>query len=221
MCYSPEMSIMFALLGVAALIYVQDSKKAYLSFIIVFYIAMEILQFIQSYLVNDCENRWNRLLTEVAYFFVIVQPLLWNFYFYQNCSSSESGLFKAGIGLSIGWIVFSLLGRLLYGTTRSMTNRDSGLTGDRVCTYKGSSHLYWKWTSANLDDFNATILMYMLVWFVPALLSSSHWITATIILIGAGLSVGINAYMGDLKGFTATWCYLSIPIIAIMIGIEK
>lgn len=221
MCYSPEMSMGFALLGVAALIYVQDSKKAYLSFVILFYVAMEILQSVQAYLVNDCENRWNRLLTEVAYLFVIAQPLLWNFYFYHNSSSSESGLFKAGIGLSIGWMAFSVLGRLLYGTIRPMTEQDSVYTGNKVCTHKGPSHLYWKWTSANLDDFNATFIMHILIWFIPALLSSSHRMTATIILIGAALSVGITAYMGDIKGFTAAWCYISVPILAIMIGVEK
>jgi hypothetical protein len=221
MCYSPAMSMSFALLGVAALIYVQDSKKAYLSFLILFYIGMEILQSIQTYLLDDCENRWNYLLTEVAYLFLIVQPFIWNFYFYHNSSLSESGLFKAGIGLSIAWMVFSLLGRLLYGTIKPMTKDDSIFTGDNVCTYRGVSHLYWEWTSANFKDFNPTYLMYFLVWFIPALLSTSHRITGIIIAMSALLSAGISAYMGNINEFTTTWCYISIPIMAFIVFIEK
>ena len=220
MCYTPEMSFGFVLLGFVGLWYVKDTKKRFLSLLIVFYMLMELLQTVQAYLVNDCDNPWNPLLTEVAYLFVLVQPLLWNFYFYNN-STTESGLFKAGIGLAIGWMVFDLAGRLLHGTMRNRTEEDSILIGDRVCTYKGSSHLYWKWTSANLGSMTATHSMYLLIWFVPALLSVGFRSTALIIMAGALASAGITAYMGDVKGFTAAWCFISIPLVALIIGLEK
>lgn len=221
MCYSPEMSLGFALLGAIGIVYLRDSKKRYISYVIFFYILMELLQTAQAYLVNDCENKWNQLLTEVAYLFVITQPLLWNFYFFNNSTIAESGLFKAGIGLSIGWLLFNALGRILYGRYKTQDESDSVFAGGQVCTYKGASHLYWKWTTANLGDFNATFIMHLLIWFIPALLSVSHRLTGIILILGAFLSALITSYMGDIKGLTAAWCYISIPLIAIAIAKES
>ena len=219
MCYTPEMSFSFALIGIAGIIYLQhDTKHKYISYIILFYVLMELLQTVQNYIVNDCDNMLNRILTEVAYVFVIVQPLIWNMYFYFNSKLIEQGLFKAGIGLSLGWIVFNIINRIFYGHFAPATQKDSVYAGNRVCTYKGSSHLYWEWTSANMGDLNATFIMHLLIWFVPALLSTSQFMSAIFILAGALLSLGITVYMGDIKGFTAAWCIISIPIIAIIIG---
>jgi hypothetical protein len=179
---------------------------------------MELLQTVQHYLVNDCKNVWNRLLTEVAYIFVIVQPLLWNSYFYLNSLNSEKGLFKVGIALSIAWIAFSVLGRLLYGSARFSNRPNSWFYGDKVCTYQGASHLYWKWTGADLGEFNPTFIMYMCIWFIPALLSITHFSTALLIMLGALISLLITGYMGDMRGVSAAWCYISIPLIGLIIG---
>ena len=219
MCYTPEMSFGFALVGIAGILYLKnDTKHKYISYVIFFYVLMELLQTVQYYIVNDCENIWNRLLTEVAYLFVIVQPLLWNVYFYFNSKPMEQGLFKAAIGLALGWMFFNIINRVYYGQYESKTEKDSVYAGKKVCTYKGTSHLYWEWTSANMGDLNATFIMHLLIWFVPALLSTSQFLSAVLILAGALLSLGITAAMGDVKGFTAAWCYISIPIIAIVIG---
>lgn len=219
MCYSPEISFGFALLGIGAILYLRnDTRYKYISYVIFFYVLMELLQTVQYYLVNDCENIWNRILTEVAYLFIIVQPLLWNSYFYFNSLRSELGLFKVGIALSIAWIFFSLIGRVLYKVAGTDHSKDSWFYGDKVCTYKGASHLYWKWTSANLGDSNATFLMHMLIWFIPAFLSVTHFTTALLIMLGSILSIVITAYMGDIRASAAAWCYISIPLIGLIIG---
>jgi len=219
MCYSPEMSFGFALLGIGAILYLRnDTQHKYISYLIFFYVLMELLQTVQYYLVNDCENIWNRLLTEVAYLFVIVQPLLWNSYFYFNSIASELGLFKVGIALSIAWITVSLIGRLLYKVVGTDHPWDSWFYGDKVCTYKGASHLYWKWTSANLGDLHANFLMHMLIWFIPALLSVTHYTAALLVMAGAIISAGITGYMGDIQAFPSAWCYISIPLVGLIIG---
>jgi hypothetical protein len=216
MCYTPEMSFSFALLGIIALLYINHTKHKFIAFIILFYVLMELLQTVQAYLVNDCKNPWNIFLTEVAYIFVILQPVIWNIYFYLTSTPMEKGLFKAGIGLSIGWLVFNVLGRLMYGRYESQTRTDSLFANDKVCTLKGASHLYWTWTTANLGDLNATFIMHLLIWFIPALLSSTHFFTAIILILGAAVSAAITIYMGDIRGVTAAWCYISVPLLAII-----
>ena len=213
------MSLAFAALGIAGLIYVKDKRKpVFISAVILFYVLMELLQTVQAYIVNDCTNPINISLTEIAYIFVISQPLLWNSFFYLNSLPSEQPLFKVGIALAIGWMIFNILGRILYGTGRPLTETDTVYASDKVCTMKGSSHLYWKWTSANLGDFNATFIMHLLIWFIPALLSVSHLTTAVILILGALASAGITYYMGDMRGFTAAWCYVSIPLVFLIMS---
>jgi len=213
------MSFGFVLIGLAGILYLQnDTKHKYISYVLFFYVLMELLQTVQYYLLNDCENLWNRLLTEVAYVHIILQPILWNAYFYANSTKAEGGLFKAGIALAIAWGVFNLLGRLLYGTPGVEGKTNSWIYGDKSCTYKGASHLYWQWTSADLGEWNATFIMYLLIWFVPALLSVTHFTTGMLIMGAAFLSVIVSGYMGDIREFPAAWCYISIPMLGIVIG---
>jgi len=213
------MSFGFALLGIGCILYLQnDTKRKYLSYVIFFYVLMELLQTVQYSLLNDCENTLNQLLTEVAFFLVIVQPLLWNFYFYSNSLPSEGGLFKVGMALAAAWIVFILLGRLLYGSSGTDPKKNSWIYGNKVCTYKGTSHLYWQWTSADLGELNATFLMYMLVWFVPGLISATHFTSALFLMAGAALGAGLTAWWGDMREFASIWCYISVPLLSLIIG---
>ena len=52
--------------------------------LLLFYSGMELLQGTQYYIVNQCKNPANTILTEIAYLFVLVQPLMWNYFYYVN-----------------------------------------------------------------------------------------------------------------------------------------
>uniref|UniRef100_A0A6C0B7J4 Uncharacterized protein n=1 Tax=viral metagenome TaxID=1070528 RepID=A0A6C0B7J4_9ZZZZ len=76
--------------------------------LLLFYSGMEILQGIQYYIVNECNNPINKLLTEVAYLFVLLQPLMWNFFYYTNSEKCEKNIFVTGMALSLSWIIVNI-----------------------------------------------------------------------------------------------------------------
>ena len=215
MCYTPAISSGFAIAGVIGIFYLLQQKKQVpgLVLILAFYTLMELLQTLQYQVTNECDNPLNVFLTEVAYVFVIVQPLIWNIFFLMNAAKNESLLFISGIAMASVWGICNLAGRILYTPENAQTRKDSVFASNRVCTHRDMSHLYWKWSTANLGDLNANFLMHLMIWFIPALISLTQRSTASVILAGAALSAAYSVYVGQAEAFTAAWCYISIPIV--------
>jgi hypothetical protein len=186
---------------------------------------MEFLQGIQYFFINDCDSFYNYFLTEIAYILVILQPLIWNIFFYFNTINNESSLFSTAIWFCILWIIVNILSRILYNTnySNSQTKETSIHASNRVCTKQVSSksHLYWEWTSANFYDLNANYLQYLMLWFIPALISSKFRLISIILIISALISLFIANHMTSLKNelfiIPSLWCYFSAPIVLVVI----
>lgn len=220
MCYSTPMSFSFAVVGIvtASYIYFYDNLNYnYLPMLLIFYSIMEILQGVQYYFVNQCSNIINYMLTEFAYILVILQPLMWNFFYYKNSSGCEKQLFITGMTLAICWMIVHIFTRLIYTKTNGMKFEDSVYGGDSICTKKQKSHLYWQWTSANIFDLNPTMLMYLLVWFIPALISNKHRTTSIILILSFLLSLIVSYLNNEIFVITSLWCYISVPIVLAII----
>jgi hypothetical protein len=183
--------------------------------LLLFYSGMEILQGIQYYIVNECNNPINKLLTEVAYLFVLLQPLMWNFFYYTNSEKCEQKIFMTGMALSLSWIVVHIYTRLIY--TKKNVVKNSYTINDSVCTKKNKGHLYWNWTAADIYDFNPTMLMYVLVWFIPALLSKKHRNTSIIIILSFIMAYFASIYNNEIFVLSSLWCYFSVPIVLLII----
>ena len=227
MCYSSKMSFSFFFIGILTTIYIQlfspVMRATYIQFILLFYSLMELLQCVQYYYVNQCTNIINKLLTEVAYLFVIVQPLMWNAYFYVNTGECDKKIFLTAIALSICWMFVNVCSRLLYNTKiwpyiQTEKNNTAFAGADGVCTKKKLTHLYWEWTSANFFELNATFLTFLLMWFVPALLSVKHRMTSLILICSAIVAAYSAFSVGESFIFTSLWCYISVPIVLIVIA---
>lgn len=217
MCYSSEMSFTFAFVGIVTAIYIyfyNNLNYKYVPILLLFYSGMELLQGTQYYIVNQCNNPTNVLLTEIAYLFVILQPLMWNYFFYANSAKCEQNIFLTGIALSMCWIATSIYTRLIY-------TKDNGantyIYKDSVCTKKNKTHLYWNWTSANIQDLNPTMLMYIMIWFIPALVSSRHRSTSMILTLTFIIAFSTSIYNKELFTLPSLWCYFSVPIVLIII----
>ena len=225
MCYSSEMSFSFAFVGIVTTIYIMLNNNLnykYVPMLLIFYSGMELLQGTQYYIVNQCKNPANIILTEIAYLFVILQPLMWNYFYYINSDKSEQKLFLAGIALSISWMATSIYTRVTYtkenGVESHIKNKvNSYIYSDSVCTKKNQTHLYWNWTSANIQDFNPTMLMYIMVWFIPAILSSRHRNTSIILIISFIIAYASSVNSNEPFTLTSLWCYFSVPIVLFII----
>ena len=220
MCYTPEISAVFFCIGVSTAIYVYTSipsaRKTHIHFLLLFYSLMELLQTVQYFYVNQCDNIINKLSTELAYILVIVQPLAWNTYFYYNSNKCEKHIFTAAIYMCLVWMAVNVYSRLTYKVVNKPQTQDNSVfASDKVCVRKMHSHLYWTWTSSNLYELNANFLSYLMLWFIPAL-TSSQLSDALIVIIGGliGAAFGYTNNISEIYyTFTASWCFISVPIV--------
>ena len=183
---------------------------------------MEILQTVQHNYVNDCDNKMNIFLTNIAYILIIVQPLLWNYvYLYRSrdksLSNTDEKILFYSVILSILMILFHVIRRFpFYG---EYTNELEMLKGPRTCTYKeNEKHLYWNY---KLYDFNRYLdvnwYTYLILFFVPGLLTDNKR-SASLNLFGCiltNLYVYINNH--NYHEIASIWCITSIPAMLISI----
>lgn len=214
MCFSPHISASFAFIGIIGTIIAYKNerlRKNHTYILFAFYTLMEILQTIQYSLVNKCDTWQNKLTTEMAYFLVIVQPLMWNIIFYLRVSKHNKGIFLVCILMCILWIVMHVLSRSPSLVARYGLSTD--VTSDAVlCTRQRSAHLYWKWPFADFHGLNANWFMYLSLWFIPCLLVAETRPTGCIIVLGAIVGAFLTYKFGNFQEFASTWCYISIPI---------
>lgn len=208
------MSFYFATAGLLTISYIylfdQRFVKTGIQYILLFYTLMELLQGVQYYFINQCSNWINVFLTEIAYVFVLLQPTMWNLFYYMNSNNYDKNIFLPAIWISIVWIIVQILSRVLYDKNADpQTKKNSVFASDKVCTKKKLTHLYWEWTSANFGELNANFLTYLLIWFIPGLISTKFRSSSLILLLSC-IIAGIAAI--EPFTFTSLWCYVSIPI---------
>ena len=223
MCYNAETSFAFFAVGIALVTYIYTAaprlRATNIQWLVLFYTLEELLQTAQYWSVNECERSVNRYLTEVAYVFIIVQPLMWNVYYYKLPNTDrDRGIFTIAIVMSLIWMAVNVLARLLYMPNYNpQTEVHSVFAGKLVCTRRMRSHLYWEWTSFNLGDVTPDYLTYLMLWFVPGF-ASSHYKTS---LFAASLTV-IAAFVTFLSGevfiFPSVWCFISVPLMGLLLA---
>lgn len=225
MCYNSEISFYFATAGILTIFYIylfeQRFIKTGIQYILLFYTLMELLQGFQYYFVNQCSNLVNVWLTEFAYILVLAQPTMWNLFYYMNSNSCDKNIFLPAIWISVVWIIVQILSRVLYDKNADpQTKKNSVFASDKVCTKKKSTHLYWEWTSANFGgELNANFLTYLLIWFIPALISTKFRNSSLILILSCIIAAIASIVANEPFTFTSLWCYVSIPItIAVFIN---
>lgn len=223
MCFSPKISFSFFIIGSVLAVYSYLTpilREYYMHILFAFYALMELLQTVQYKYVNQCSNPVNKLLTEIAYVLVIVQPLMWNIVFYlRTKSKTGKTIFMLTIILFLVWMAANISLRLGYNGDNRL-NKCGIFNNDTTCTKRDSStsHLYWQWTTAHYRDMTANYFMYFVLWFVPALLVNETMITSIGLIIGAlaGLLLTIK-YGVTIVEFPSTWCFISVPLFLLAI----
>ncbi len=213
MCFTQEMSAAFALIGsgLTYYFYKRQEKFCKIWLIFLFYTIMEWFQTIQFNSLNQCDSFENKFLTNIAMILVIVQPLLWNYYYYTCMADNDyrKGIFTLGIILSIVWII-GYLSR--YGGWKPEDGED--LLRGPLCTRKeGKGHFYWTFPMGKDHALSANFFMYLIIWFVPLFFSKQGVGGAIWIIVGALISLLFTS--SNLRAkmeFASTWCFISIPL---------
>jgi hypothetical protein len=233
MCYSAEMSLTLAVSGAlcTAASIMDPALRAQLVFVpFAFYTLMELLQAWQYTHANLCGAPANAVSTEAAYALVVVQPLLWNVIYYLRTPEGdcERRLFQVGMVMGLLWIAVSVYARARQGRPGVETRTEDahayvpgvdGPPGTAGCTKRAEGHhIYWQWASADLGGVDANWLMYMAVWFVPALISRRHRRHVAIIMSAAALAAAVTWRTGAVSAeFASLWCAYSIPFLVALL----
>ena len=119
MCYNSTISFTFFAIGilVSGIIYFGSFtalRRSGIYWLLIFYSLMELLQGVQYYFINECSLWINQFLTEVAYGFVLAQPFIWNWFFYENSLTQEKPMFQVAMWLCLCWVIVNILARVMY-----------------------------------------------------------------------------------------------------------
>jgi hypothetical protein len=222
MCFNKKYSAIFALGGLATLYLTKDNqmvKDELLQVPLIFYTLMEILQTAQYNFVNECNNKTNIILTEIAYVLILVQPFMWNMIFLNKkrdkpISEIYKGILYCAIALCVIWMLFHLARRFSFYGNAIETNND--LMANKTCTFKeDKQHLYWNFKGYESDNNNdANWFMYMTLWLIPALLVNYDRQYIAMLVLGI---LGSKYYLMKKNHnptiFASLWCLTSIPFL--------
>jgi len=213
MCFSEKWSLGFSILGGLISLYRIYNKYLLVAILLpVFYTIMEITQYYQYKVIDQCDNLINQNLTKFTWVLQWIQPLLWNMaYFY--ITKSNKGVFKFAIVLSL--IVFITGVLRVFNTSDNKSFTHETQVNGRNCTISGDKHLQWNNNAQTFHGAEPNWFVYNLLWFIPILWITPFKTAQQILLwqlagiISAMLILGGIAHGND--QLAPTWCLLSIP----------
>ena len=204
MCFSESMSLTIGLVGLLSSLYFYD-KSPYASIGIGYFALMEVLQFFQYKVIDDCDNSMNKLLTNIGYLHICFQPLffnIWLFAFTKNPNVQFLYMsFLAGLLLA---------SRLLYVSDDELCDtKNEPLCGKETCSYSGEKHIAWtvRLRAPGKHWFTPSIGLHFFMWVIPALIIFQLKPMIALLLTGPYLGFLLSMNIHEQP---AIWCYTVI-----------
>ena len=204
MCFSENISLAIGLFGILSSLYFFN-KNLYASIGIGYFSLMEILQFFQYKVINDCNNNINKLLTNIGYIHICFQPLfvnIWLFAFTKNPNFIFLYLsFFAGLLLAT---------RLFYVSDDELCDaKNEPLCGEKTCAISGEKHIAWniRLRAPGKYWFTPSIGLHFFMWVIPAIVIFQLKPLIALILTGPYLGILLTNNKNEQP---AVWCYTSI-----------
>ena len=204
MCFSKNLSLVVGMTGLLSSIYFYQ-KNIYASVGIGYFALMEVLQFFQYDVINQCNNNYNKILTYLGYLHICFQPLffnLWLFAFTKNPNFTFIYLsFFAGL---------LMLSRIFYVTDNELCdNNNEPLCGKKTCSYSGERHIAWnvRLRSPGKHWFTPSIGLHFFMWVIPVLTIIQMKPIVAMILTGPYLGILLTQNIHEQP---AIWCYTAI-----------
>jgi len=210
MCFSEKWSFNLSIIGILLIIYRIFYKYPLVALIpVILYTIMEITQYLQYKVINQCDSKVNQNLTKFTWILQWIQPLMWNM-IYLHITKSNKGVFKFSIVLSLIIFITGLLRVFNYSDTVSITH-ELQVKG-RNCALKGDKHLMWNNNAQTFYGLEPNWFVYLLLWFVPILWVTPFKLGLELFLAQLSLFILTLLILGKVDDQSAaTWCLLAIP----------
>jgi hypothetical protein len=166
---------------------------------------MEIIQFFQYKVINECNNDYNKFLTILGYIHICFQPLffnLWLFAFTKNPNFTFLYMsFFAGLLLA---------SRLFFVKDEELcdTNNEP-LCGEKTCSFSGNKHIAWnvRLRAPGKYWFTPSIGLHFFMWAIPVLTIFQLKPILALLMTGPYLAYFIT---NNIHEQPAIWCYMAI-----------
>jgi hypothetical protein len=235
MCFNKEMTGGFSLfstlcgtwilLGRGMWKELERWQRFRLSMVFFYFALMEGLQFLQYFVIDQCESKLNILWTQLGYYHICFQPLFSNLAFWaldRKCAKGNARYkvwtfvfyfcVVTGCLMALRMLVPSVFPGLIpiFGPDLMRMCDDSmeGICGPRTCSYTGTYHIRWTFKLLRASYVFPSLPLHCLnMFFVPTLLGM-FWPALVLFLTGPGLALLFRPVTdGELA---AIWCFFSI-----------
>jgi hypothetical protein len=204
MCFSENISLAIGITGILSSLYFYN-KNIYASIGIGYFALMEILQFFQYKVINQCNNDYNKFLTNIGYIHICFQPLFFNIWLFAF--TNKPNFIFLYMSFFAGLLLVS---RLFFVKDKELCdNKNEPLCGKKTCSFSGNKHIAWnvRLRAAGKYWFTPSIGLHFFMWVIPVL---------TIFQIKPFLAMLLTApYLGflltnNIHEQPAIWCYTEI-----------
>ena len=202
MCFSERMSLCFGLVGLLASYYFAN-VNLYAAISIAYFALMEILQYFQYKVINQCNNPINKFLTKLGYIHISFQPLFFNLWLLAFTEKKDFTF------LYVCFIAGILLSSRLIGDLKDdevCDGRNEPLCGKNTCSFAGEKHIAWnvRLRAPGKYYFTPSISLHCFLWIVPVLLLREMKPLCAMVLTGPYIGYLMTSNIHEQP---AIWCY--------------
>ena len=204
MCFSENISLAIGIFGLASSVFFYH-KNVYASIGIGYFALMEIIQFFQYKVINQCDNKKNQFLTTLGYLHICFQPLFFNLWLFAFTKKPQFVFiymsFFAGLLLA---------SRLLSVDDNELCDtHNEPLCGKDTCAISGERHIAWnvRLRAPGTYWFTPSIGLHFFMWVIPVLTMFQLKPFLALILTGPYLGILLTTNIHEKP---AIWCYTAI-----------
>ena len=204
MCFSENISLLIGSVGILSSLYFYN-KSIYASIGIGYFALMEIIQYFQYKVINKCNNKYNKFLTNLGYVHICFQALFFNLWLFTF--TNKPNFIFIYMSFFAGLL---LLSRLFFVKVNELCDgNNEPLCGKKTCAFLGNMHVAWnlRLRAPGKNWFTPSIGLHFFMWVIPAL---------TIFQLKPILAVLLTfPYLGylltnNIHEQPAIWCYTAI-----------
>jgi hypothetical protein len=205
MCFSQSMSLAIGLGGILLGTYFYLFVNKYAGIGVGYFALMEVIQFFQYSVIDKCDDRWNKFLTNLGYLHICFQPVFWNIWLFAFVKKPMWIFIYMSIAAG-----FLLLSRLFNVKDDELCDtKNEALCGKKTCSFTGERHVAWnvRLRAAGKDYYTPSIALHFFMMFIPTLVTFQPKPILAMLLVGPWLGFMLT---GNIHEQPAIWCYTAI-----------
>ena len=204
MCFSERISLGLGLTGIVSAWYIYArTKNMYAAVAILYFALMEIIQYFQYKVIDQCGNKYNRYLTILGYLHICFQPLFFNLWLFAF--TTKPIVQYLYISFFAGLLLAS---RLIFLKNHKLCDvSNEPLCGKQTCSVSGERHIAWNVRLRAPDWITPSISLHFFLWVFPALAMFQLKPILAIILTAPYFGYLLT---NNIHERPAIWCYTFI-----------